>query len=250
MLSDEDKLIVARVQDAVRSASERYVSRFIGFLDEHKLSLAIDTAQAEGYRNFISWGGYPLANRCIFGVFAPYDEPSVDGMPICAVRAEYRKSASLSHRDFLGSLMSVGIKRESVGDILVGEGSTVIFLHRDICEYVLRELTKVGGEGVRLSVVDGADIDYQPRFQDIRDTLASARADCVVASLARLSRTAAAELIGDGAVFINHAECSRTADSVCDGDTVSIRGCGKFIIDSIGGQTRKGRIILSARKYI
>lgn len=250
MVSDEDKLLIRRVQDAVLSAGEKHLSKFIGFLDEHRLSLAIKTVEAEGYRNYLSWGGYSSANRCIFGVFAPYEQPCEDEFPLCALRLSYRRVANLTHRDFLGSLMNLGIRRESVGDILVGEGSTTVFLHEDICRYVTEQLTKVGGEGVKAQVVPTGEIDYTPQFSELRDSIASPRIDCVVASLAGLSRSAAADMIGQGLVSLNHVQCTRVADEVAVADVISIRGKGKFIIDSIDTKTRKGRIIMLARKYI
>lgn len=250
MISDEDKLLIRRVQEAVRSAGDKHRSKFIGFLDEHRLSLAINTVEAEGYRNYLLWGGYSSANRCIFGVFAPYEQPDRQQFPLCALRLSYRRAAALTHRDFLGSLMNLGIKRESVGDILVGEGSTIVFLHEDICRYVTEQLTKVGGEGVKAEVISVDDIDYTPQFEELRDSIASPRIDCVVASLAHLSRSAAADMIGQGLVSLGHVQCTRVADEVMAADVISIRGKGKFIIDSIDTHTRKGRIIMMARKYI
>lgn len=250
MVPDEDKLLTRRVQDAILCASERHRSKFIGFLDEHRLSLAIKTVEAEGYRNYLSWGGYSSATRCIFGVFAPYEQPDEAQFPLCALRLSYRRAAALTHRDFLGCLMNLGIKRESVGDILVGEGSTTVFLHEDICRYVTEQLFKVGGEGVKAQVVPVGEIEYTPQFTELRDTVASPRIDCVVSSLAGVSRSTAADMILQGLVSLNHLQCTRVADEVEAADVISIRGKGKFIIDSIDTKTRKGRIIMLARKYI
>lgn len=245
---DEDKLLSARVRDAIRLAQDRYESRFIGFLDEHGRSIA--RAASAGWENVRFFGGYDDAERVYFCAYPEYCDLRESDYPITAVTVTSRKEASLSHRDYLGSIMSAGITREKVGDILCEPSRAVIFVSSSVADYILNQIDKVGGEGVRLSVGFSAPLPSAHTFKTIRDTVASARLDCIVSALCGISRSKAIPLIEGGAVTVDGAVCCNVSAKVREESKISVRGNGKYIVDSTGSMTRKGRIILCARKYI
>lgn len=197
-------------------------------------------------------GGYDGAERaCV--VFCPDycdDYPTErEDRPVAAVRVTH--STPLTHRDFLGSVLGLGLERDAVGDILVGEKSTVILMTSDILPFVLTNLSSVGRVGVRVDQLPLTDIaPPEVRFETVKDTVASLRLDCVVASAFRLSREAAQKAIAVGLVRQNHLEQTSPSASVAQGDVLALRGRGKAQLDEVGGESRKGRIWISIKKFI
>lgn len=247
---EEDRLLTARVQDAVAAVRDGGAPRFLGFLGEHAAALAKSAAAALRFDRILLFGGYEGAERVQLGVFPDWCEPDPGRFPVRAVTVYFRRQERLTHRDFLGSLMSLGIKREAVGDILTAQGKAVLFLSAELADYVIGQLDRVGGEGVRLvSGVDG-ELPAPAELRALSATVASERLDCVVGALCGFSRGKSAALIEGGLVSLRGAVCLRTAAPVQAGDKISVRGEGRFLVDEIGEKTRKGRIILSARKYI
>lgn len=248
--TDEGRLLEARLQDGVFLADKRGVPQFTGFLDER------ERAYAQGRLGNIKdvtaefWGGYEDAERVCAGIFPYGIEPTEESFDVTAITAVFRASASLTHRDFLGALMSLGLKREVIGDILTENGRCVFFVKSDVVSYVLEQLDRVGGEGVSLSRGIEYPLPDGAKFQAITSTVASNRLDCVVKALTNTGRDAACTLIRSGRVTLNYSEELSNSAAVADGAKISVRGYGKYIIDSIGPQTRKGRLSFRARKYI
>ncbi len=158
---------------------------------------------------------------------------------------------ALSHRDILGAVMGLGIKRETVGDICFFKGDCYIFCDRVAADYICEELRKAGRDTVRCekcTLPDDFEVIY--KFEKITSTVASPRLDGIVRALCNISREEAALTVERGLVELNYLTEDATDTKVEMGDTVSVRGYGKFIIDSTDTVTRKGRYRLCARKYI
>jgi RNA-binding protein YlmH len=194
------------------------------------------------------WGGFEGAERVYLGISAEV-QPVAEDFPIAAVRFSWRFEA-LTHRDFLGALLSLGLRRDKIGDIVVGDGECRVVLDAGISDFVRQNLTKVGGGGVSCVAAGLTDIKKRQAFGAVSDTIASPRLDCIVAALADKSRLDAGKLILNGFVSIDFETAEDTAAKLNEGSTVSIRGHGRFIIDGIGPATKKGRLRLEARKYL
>lgn len=216
--------------------------RFTAFLTEREQQLAKFTAEASG-ADCSFWGGYETAVRKMFSF--PMAEP--EDFPLEAVTFSFRGKDKLTHRDFLGALMSLGVKRDQIGDILVAEGAAVIFASKTVVS-LLSEIEKVGRVGVRLQ--SGICIDLpQQEFDEISVICASNRIDAVISAVCGLSREKSAALIKAGAVVINGVQCSSVSENVAEGDIFSVKGYGKFIFDSVGNLTKKGKNHIIIKKY-
>jgi len=168
-----------------------------------------------------------------------------------AVRVRKSGYESLSHRDYLGALMGLGLRRSVIGDICPDGEGAVIFCEDKACAFILEELRMAGRDSVRCERLS-TDADFSPsrRFEEIATTVASVRLDGVVRALCNVSRDEAASLVGQGLVDLNYF-CEKEPDRrVDEGDIISVRGHGKYIIDRAGDVTRRGRIRLLARKYV
>lgn len=153
------------------------------------------------------------------------------------------------HRDYLGSLMGLGVRREWLGDILIQDSvAHVLCLHT--VEREILTLEKVGRCGVKTVSVPLNEIPTPERkVRPVSFTVQSARFDAVLAGLFRLSRTAAADHIRAGDASLNYSECLRPDAPVEPGDVLSLRGYGKARVTELGGQSRKGRQFLTGEVY-
>ncbi len=242
-------VLISRINDAVRLCDVSASPKFVGFLRPEEVSEIINECHLERVKHSF-FGGYKDAERVYFGVFPEWCDKEEAFFPISALTFTYRSSQQLSHRNFLGTFMSLGIARETVGDILIESGRAVAFFSSDITGFVKSQITKISGEGVTITEGFALPLPGMSGFSEFTDTVASARLDCVVASLIGSSRSKAGEFIEQKLVLINSVCCEKTVKTVKSGDTVTIRSKGKFIIDSIDGKTKKDRLILKAKKYI
>ncbi len=158
---------------------------------------------------------------------------------------------SLSHRDWLGSLMALGIKRETLGDICFFNGEAYVFAEPKAAAYIENELNRAGRDKVSAVVCalpENFRIEHE--YESVSTTVASPRIDGIVRALCNMSRDRAASLVASGLVEINYFTETEVDAVVCDGDIISVRGYGKYIIDSAGEKTKKGRVRILARKFV
>ena len=245
-MDGQRELLLAKLRDAARTGGRRPC--FLGFLDESEAAFCRDFLRKEPMGHLL-WGGYDGAERVMAGFFPDYMEPSEEDFPIAALTFGYRPGDKLSHRDFLGSFMGLGIERSVVGDSLVGEGRAVAFVRREMERYFLENIQKIGRVGVKITAGYQEPLPVIREYKDISGVIASDRLDCMTALLCRTSREKAARLIVSGAVMVNHQEVLSVDRRLEERDIISVRGHGKFILDSFGPLTGKGRLTVKCRKY-
>lgn len=245
-MGDNRELLAAKVKDCLKISLGRPC--FLGFLDESEAAYCQDLLRRERVASMF-WGGYEEAQRVIAGFFPDYLEPDPGLFPLAAITLRYRPEDKLGHRDFLGSFMALGIQRDVVGDILVSEGRTVAFVRLELSGYFADSLTKIGRVGVKVQAGYEEPLPIAFTFKDIGGVIASERLDCVLGLLIHTSRGKAAGLITSGQVAVNHREALELSGKVQEGDIISVRGHGKFIIDRLGPLTAKGRLNVKCRKY-
>lgn len=241
-ISDKDKLFYSKLNDAVNLCYTRQKPYFFSFFSERKQTVAKNHLQSIGFDNFVFFGGYDNSERKVLGLF--YDDKSAD-FPITAIEFRYRMCDKLTHRDFLGALMSLGIERETVGDILVGEGKCVVFIKKELREYIVSQLFKIGNTGVKISEADLTNLPQGRGTEELQLTVSSMRLDNIVAAITGLSRERTKTLILSGNVSCNYLQTQNISLLTDEGDTLSVRGKGKYIISTVLGKTKKGRIRIS-----
>lgn len=264
--NSEVNILIARISDyAKRSlAGELSVSGFLS-PSEAAMARAILSEKKITHRA-IFFGGYSQAERQRL-FFLPSYSDDFDGdttQKLDIYFAEERGAAirslvicgsgyrELSHRDYLGSVLSLGLERDAIGDIiLLDRYSAVIFCSYKIGEFLKNSLDRISNDAVTVEDFDVTD-DFSPNreFKRINDTVASNRLDCVVSALTGLSREKAQELIKKELCQLNYmteCRCDRALDTPC---TLTLRGYGKYILRELDGFTKKGRLKMSADKYI
>jgi RNA-binding protein YlmH len=161
------------------------------------------------------------------------------------------KFGDIGHKDYLGAIMSLGIKREKFGDLLVEGSACYAAVHEDVCGYLEANLTKVRNSPCSVEVLD-PDSSEKPgrKFETVRAAAASLRLDCVTAAICGISRTKADELIRQGKVLVNYETAAKRDLEIKENDLIVIRGYGKFIFNEIEGSTRSGRLKIELKKFI
>lgn len=238
----EDKLLLSRAYDAIELAERIGAPRFLGFLNEHEsLYLRQHLPKRADIRFF---GGYDDAVRLMLGASAEDAD-----FPIAALELKYKEEFELRHRDFLGSLMGLGIRRETVGDILTSPGRTVIFVRDDISEFILSQVEKIGRVGVKVGYADPFDLPAVESVKEQVITLSSLRLDAFVAHVTNLSREKAVRLIKNETVMVDHVTRVSPSFPIDEGMTVTIRKYGKFVLSALLGESRKGKLRVSVKHY-
>ncbi len=248
--SPENRLFVARIRDCIELSEKHHSPKFTFFLDERQVFNAREILTDLGCENYLLHGGCDGAKRQVLGVFPQYTDPDASYFPIVSILFSYRKQNILQHKDFLGALMSRQINRDSLGDILIlGEGSTVVFAYDTVAEMILSDVDKIGSVGVKVSVYEGENLTVQENFIDIDAVVSSERLDCFVAAVTGLSREKTSDFIKSNGIDVNYTKIYSASHTLAVGDTITVRGYGKYIFDGIDGQTRKDRLRIRIKKY-
>ena len=177
-----------------------------------------------------------------------------DDCPFCVLKAHAASGAGarkLTHRDYLGSLMGLGIKREMTGDIIVRDGGADIIIMKEIADFLLMNYEKAGRANLKLEIADITSLDTGTvNTEEKRDTVASLRLDNLVSSVFGLSRSKAQEAIKTGFVFVNSSQAQKPDMQLNEGDKLVLRGRGKAILREPQGQTLTDRIYIIFDRYI
>lgn len=250
--SGEDRILLAHVLDKYEQCRARSVPAHTDFLSPAEAALAQDLLRAAAIHD--GWalrGGYDGAERRMLCFLPDWQETPEDADVMAALRASYRAEDGLTHRDFLGSLMALGVVRGKLGDILVSPGAADVIVSRDVSEYLLAEWRAAGRTRLTLTALslDALAVPEQ-KVREIRDTVATLRLDAVAASGFSMSRGRASELIASGRVQLNHRDTLKGDAPVRQGDVVSARGLGKFEVAEVGGLSKKGRTAILLRRYL
>ena len=231
--SPEERLLLSRVWDKCEQCRTRSIPTTTGFLSPAEQAAAQGFLVLLGARESgIFWGGY-------------------DGTEIAAVRAACRSGGDLTHRDFLGSLMALGLTREKIGDILVEKGGCQVLLDPSMTDFLLQNWDSAGREKLTVTPLPLSALAVpHAAVKELRDTVSSLRLDNVLAAGFSLSRGRAAEAVEKGSVQVNYVTCVKPDKPVSAGDTITCRGLGKCVLDSVGAPTKKGRLPVDIRRYI
>lgn len=257
--------LLSRLDDLVRR-SDRGEITYTAFLTPSDAVSAKDHLRSAGLEDrILIKGGYEDAERvrifilpeylvglCDLDKDPPQDLSDTLREAVTAVRIQGSGYRSLTHRDYLGSILALGLERDALGDIAVTDDfSAVVITSSKIAEFLSSELDRVASDAVKVSILaDTESISIKRDMQEINDTVASSRLDCIVASLTGLAREKAQALIRSGLVELDYRGAQSCDANITPPATVSIRGYGKYTVSSFDGETKKGRLRLRAFKYI
>lgn len=249
--TSSDKLFAARIEDMYRRCDKCFCPVYSAFLDEGQAARAEQIcSHHNGELLDMLWGGYENAQRKMLCIYNEYSADFIkDEFPIKCLTFRFRKEDKLTHRDFLGSFMALRLKREVIGDIIIAEGVAQAIVTDVAARLICTSVSKIGRVGVKISDSEPFMLEIRQEFQDISGTVASMRLDCVTGLAAHVSRENAARLIRTEKVTVNHFSAQSVSQELQEGDILSVRGFGRFLLSEIKGNTKKGRIHIILRKY-
>lgn len=248
----EERIFLAHVLDKYEQAQNRNMPTHTGFLSPAEQRAAEELLHyAAIHTGYAFDGGCAEAERKMLFFLPEWQETPDTAEAICALRCRFHESYTLSHRDFLGSLMGMSVMREKLGDILLSDHAADILTAADIAHYLLEQWESVGRAHISIERIDLAEVSVPPKtVRELRDTVAALRLDAVAAVGFSTSRAKASELIASGRVQKNYRETVKPDAPVAEGDVISARGLGKFELAEVGRQTKKGRTAIVLRRYV
>ena len=248
----EDKLLLAKLWDKISAGIRRDIPAHTCFLSPREQEMARYLFGEQP--GLVRFGGYGDAERkmiCYLPDYLDVDNLYDAGSPVVCLHAAYYEGDTLSHRDFLGALMGAGIARDTVGDICTGKGCCDFFVSAEIAPYILQNFSSAGRTRLHLTQVPLNQAAVQePEVKELRDTLASLRLDSVISAGFRIGRSQAAQFISAGKAAIDGLPCEKPDKTVTEGAKISVRGLGKIKLQTVGGQTKKGRISVIIHRYM
>ena len=258
--SDEDeKILLCRVMDKYNAMRNGGYMTFSGFLSDRVTILADRLLRHIGAteKEYFFDGGYDGASRKI-AVFVPdymtaEECKTAENSPLKFIRASYYKEYTLTHRDFLGSLLGDSLSRDVIGDILVNDGDkkTDIVVSDNILSYMLHSFFTVGRAKVDCNEITREEL-FAPeqKTETVKDTVASLRLDGIISAALGMSRDKASQAVSRGLVELNHFPCNKGEKLLDAGDSVTVRGFGKFVLSEVGSLSKKGRIFVEIKRFI
>lgn len=240
-MNEEEKRWRNRFSELAKRAYDRGRYAFTDFLSPLELQYLYAAEKELSYAGVTVWGGFEGAERQVarFGK-CDYEEAfPVVALKILPVNARFAEE--LTHRDYLGALVNLGIERSTLGDIVSSGGEAYLYCLGRIAPFVEENLTRVRHTGVRCVRTEGGLSEKRERTSETL-FLSSLRADCAVAAVYRLSRADAAAFFEAERVFVNGRLCARASRELSEGDGVTVRGRGRFTLAEVTGESRKGRL--------
>jgi RNA-binding protein YlmH len=249
--NDEERLLIARALDKVQTTEKSWEMTLGDFHDPTQAALIRKVLAArQGETQVFFFGGYMAAERVRACFARPDWPPREDDFSLSIIRVfGDSRFFSPTHRDVLGAVMNIGIRREKIGDVVIHAGEAFVVMDAELAAQAVLE--SVGRSPVSTEIVGVKALqDYSPVFTSYTAIAASLRLDAVVAAVHNLSRSEAALLVNRGAVKLNHVPCTSGAKEIRPGDLVSVRGYGRAYLREVAGQTQRGRLRIRVDKPV
>ena len=251
-MNKEEILLRKRLIELSNQAFTRDIVTFSDFLNLNELNILHTTPKDMFPARYETYGGYESAERQMVSflpdaLYYEYSYP-IQVVEIAPVNSKFAED--LSHRDYLGSLMNLGIERSKMGDILIQDNKAILFTREEISSYIAENLTRIRHTNVSTNILDTTNVSYEPRFQEIKGNVASIRLDTVLSVAYPMSRSKMCAYIENGKVFVNGKLITSNGYHLKENDIISIRGLGRIKFIEVLSETRKGRYMISVYKYI
>lgn len=250
-MDKDEQLLLKRLSDLAHKAEQQYYCTFSEFLNMNEQDIFLKHKEDFAGVHYEMYGGYPDAERRMIA-FYPDDYVKekfpIDCLSVHPVNEKF--SDHLTHRDFLGAILNLGIDRNRIGDLLIDQNSAYVFCICQISAYITEHLTKVKHTKITSALCDVPEIALSPKFRTKQGTVTSIRLDSVVALAFNLSRTTAAGYISAGLVFIN-GKLTESASAVPkSNDIISVRKLGRFKFENTALKSKKDKFVVKAHIYM
>lgn len=254
----EDKICLSQVLDKIEFSKTREKIEYTDFLDMYQISLVENFLRKIKFENYKLYGGYEESERKILIIYPEkYNEEMLKKnyskmIKVIRIHLPEEEYGKYSHRNYLGGIVKLGLKREKVGDILVSDNGADMVVIEEFAEILKQELpslTRFEKSNVtieKLSELRKKEI----KIEEVKIIVPSLRLDNIISDLARTSRSKAAQIIAQERVFVNGQNETKLSKQIKINDIITIRGKGRFVVKEFTGTTRSGRTVILIEKYV
>ena len=254
----EDKILLAQILDKIEFVKQRDKIEYTDFLDMYQIALVKSFMKKIEFDNYVFYGGFKNAERNMLIIFSEkYNQNMIEKnyskiMKVLRITLSDEEKGKYAHRNYLGGIVKVGMNREKVGDILVADEGADILVKEESIEMLKKELTTLTRfENSTFEIIDLQELREQEiKVEEVKIIVPSLRLDNFVSDLARTSRSKAVQIIDSERVFINGKNETKASKQVKVGDTITIRGKGRFVVKEFSGTTRSGRTVIIIEKFV
>ena len=241
-----------KVIDKANSCIKNYDVKQTEFLNPYEIKNAIAILNSDSDIKYSVDGGYENSERSSIFIYPYYMEYEQIENTLRFIQIEGNfKFKSISHKDYLGAIMNLGIKRETIGDIIIHENFCQVVVSNEICDFIIMNLTKVSRNNVSVREISKNDIvQSSQNYKEVAFTVSSDRLDCIISGLYNISRQDSAKYINGERVYVNYEKITSTSKEIKDESLISVRGKGRAIVIKIGEITKKGRLKVQAKLII
>ena len=251
-MNKDELFLTNRIKELARISYDRNIYTYSDFLNINELSIFNQIKNTLPPVNIDVTGGNNYAERKIL-VFSPQEIYYTEHIPISVLHIapiNSKFSDTLSHRDYLGAILNLGIVRNKIGDIFLKDNQVYVYCIDDISGYIAENLKKIKHTIVKCTVKDMEAVNITPEFKIIKGTISNIRLDSLIATAFGTSRSSVISFIESGKVFVNGKMVTSNGHQPKPNDIISVRGKGRFIFERQLGVTKKGRNLISIKLYI
>jgi RNA-binding protein YlmH len=248
---DDDKFSLIKTINIIDRAIKYYSVEYTNFLPPSVYVLINDYYVSDDF-SIENFGGNENSERKIVIIKPSYEKLEYDEVPIIAIQINYsEKFSDINHRDVLGSLMALGIKRDIIGDIYVFDSFCQIIIKKSIFEFLIMNFKKVKRNTISIKEIAFDDIKYvEAEYNLINATIGSNRLDSIISKGFNIDRNIAKRKITTQTVKVNHRLIDKAHTELCENDLISVKGEGRIILYKINGLSKKNRLRIIIKKII
>ncbi|TCO78963.1 YlmH family RNA-binding protein [Marinisporobacter balticus] len=250
--NNEERQWIMKTLSKVESVCKGHIIKYTDFYDPYQIAVCVPTLNQIVEVKYLIAGGYEQAERKVIIIYPEYMQVKKEDFPICAIRVtgKFEKN-DLTHRDFLGAILNLGLKREKVGDILVRDGQADMIVSEELCDFIRMNLEKISKYRINIEQITfDALINVQEDFRLVCSTVASLRLDAIIGVGFGESRNAISKLISNDRVKVNFRPINQPSYTIAEGDLISFKGKGRIILDKIGNKTKKDKYQICIKRMI
>jgi len=250
--NSEEKIVLAKALDKAIFSYKTNNCTFTDFLDLYKINILKNIIDKNININYKVYGGYLESERGMIAFYPEFMEINFDNYPLTileiAINTTY--SNSITHKDYLGSILGLGLKRNKIGDIIVLNNKALCFVSADISDYIIYNLSKVKNSKVTVNKkISLENYNLNQNFNEITFTVQSLRVDTLMSKSFNVSRTISNKMISSKKLFVNWKMIDNCSYVPKEKDIITLRGYGRIQLKNIGGLNKKGKIKLTILKY-
>jgi RNA-binding protein YlmH len=238
---------IKRCNDLYSRSFSRGIYTFSDFVEEDKIA-SIPLSK----NKYSAWGGSEFSTRKLVRFGNAEDLGYEQDYPLVIIRfspLSKKFSSPLTHRDYLGAILNLGIERDKIGDIFSGENEGFAVCHEDVAMLIIESVDRVGRVSVKAQITDAVSPTALPKKEEKELVVSSLRCDVIICKTYNLSREDALEIFRESRVRINGNTTTNNSYTLKTGDIVSVRGYGKFEFLGECGVSGKGKPYIKIALY-